>query len=154
MPTTPGQTEPVPPASDVPALQQRFADRWPPTVLIAVGAMIGASLRWWGESATTGDGRSVVLAAVNLIGAALVGWLAGWGWEMSSPVWSFLVIGVAGGLTSFSSFALDVARRLDHGSPGTALGLVVFTVTVTIIGSLLGHRAAVMVQADRTRESP
>jgi CrcB protein len=113
----------------------------PRFVLVGLGALTGASLRWGIEGVTTGDGRrSLALIGLNLIGSILVGWLAGSGFASPSPIWALAATGFSGGLTTFSSFALDVALRINGDATAEAFGLVVATVFLAVVGSGLGYR--------------
>lgn len=65
--------------------------------------------------------------AVNLIGCAVIGLIAGRLHPIlsASPApddraWAFLAIGVLGGFTTFSSFALEFSQLLRDGRPGAA----------------------------------
>jgi CrcB protein len=112
----------------------------PRFVLVGLGALAGVSLRWEVESVTSDDGRSLALIGLNLIGSILVGWLAGSGFASPSPVWALAATGFSGGLTTFSSFALDVALRINGDATAEAFGLVVATVFLAVVGSGLGYR--------------
>lgn len=54
---------------------------------------------------------------VNLIGSALIGFLAGWFFTASpSPnLKLFLMVGILGGFTTFSSFSLDNLNLIRDG---------------------------------------
>ena len=63
-------------------------------------------------------------AAVNLVGAAVIGVLAGLiasgRLEMSTPVRTFLFVGILGGFTTFSSFMLDTLTLGTGAEPAVA----------------------------------
>jgi CrcB protein len=104
----------------------------------ALGGVLGALARW-------GVGRALPSPAggwpwatllVNVTGCALIGVLL--------PVllarfpahpWlrPFLVTGVLGGYTTFSTFAVDAVRLVDDGAAGTAVGYV----AASVVGGLL-----------------
>lgn len=93
-------------------------------VAISVGAALGALARW-GLTLWLGVGAMPwgTLAA-NLIGGYLVG-LAVASLALLpevSPVWRLaLITGFLGGLTTFSSFSMEVVTMLMEGQLGTAL---------------------------------
>lgn len=93
-------------------------------VAISVGAALGALARW-GLTLWLGVGAMPwgTLAA-NLIGGYLVG-LAVASLALLpevSPVWRLaLITGFLGGLTTFSSFSMEVVTMLMEGRLGTAL---------------------------------
>jgi CrcB protein len=63
-------------------------------------------------------------ATVNLIGAGVIGILAGLlaagRLELSVPVRTFIFVGLLGGFTTFSSFMLDALTLSYGGEPGLA----------------------------------
>lgn len=107
---------------------------WP--LLVAAGGAAGALARHAVTSALDG---SPGVVAVNLAGSLLLGWI----WRRASdrpPLGLALGTGFCGGLTTMSTFALDVARRLDGGDGIGAAGVVAVTVAVTVGGFVAGRR--------------
>jgi CrcB protein len=110
--------------------------------LVAVGGIVGALLRWFILDLTSdSDSRSFALLAINVVGAGIIGWLAGRGYEpdrhgetiqkASSTVWPLVAIGFCGGFTSFARFTLDIAERLEAGEISNAATLTVLTLALT-----------------------
>ncbi|GAA3372941.1 hypothetical protein GCM10020367_30920 [Streptomyces sannanensis] len=107
---------------------------------LGASARYGASLAWpsvWG------------IFAVNVLGCALIGVLMvlvseGGRAESAHPlVRPFLGVGVLGGFTTFSTYAVDFARLLDRGEAGVALAYAA--------GTLAGAMGAVWLGASVTR---
>lgn len=105
-------------------------------LLVAIGGGIGAALRWQLSTRARAKGAAPAggTLLVNLVGSFLLGLLAGWG---GRPDWAMplLGIGLCGGLTTFSSHALEVAqswRDLErrHAVANLALTLVLSTVAL------------------------
>jgi CrcB protein len=73
-------------------------------------------------------------AAVNMMGAIVIGVLAGAlaanRLSMSRPVQVFVFVGILGGFTTFSSFMLDSLTLMQTGSPAKA--------AVNLLGQLAG----------------
>lgn len=70
--------------------------------------------------------------AVNLIGCAAIGALAGrlhpaLSAAPDSRAWAFLAAGVLGGFTTFSSFALEFTQLLRDGRPVAAVSYAVLS---------------------------
>jgi CrcB protein len=63
-------------------------------------------------------------AAVNLIGAGIIGVLAGFAASgrlpLSVPMRAFVFVGILGGFTTFSSYMLDTLTLAYSGEPGVA----------------------------------
>lgn len=117
-----------------PALEQL-----PPAGLVALGAAAGATLRWALTSAFNGSSSLLI---VNVLGSFLIGWLAGRQPGLRRSLWLLIGTGFCGGLTSFSTFALDVARQLDNGQPLTALQVTATTTLLAVLAAVVGFRTA------------
>jgi CrcB protein len=109
-----------------------------PVLAVFGGAGIGALLRWWLGNWLNPVFPTVPLGTVaaNLIGGMLVG-VSGAFFAHSaslSPEWRLLVVtGFLGGLTTFSTFSLEVVTLIARQEYGWALG----TAGLHLIGSLL-----------------
>ncbi len=114
--------------------------------VVAVGAVLGAEARYAVsrlELASTGGFPWGVLA-VNAVGCLLIGVLAVLlSGSRSRLAWPFLAVGVLGGFTTFSTYALDAVQLLDHGRPLAAAAY--------LGGTVLAALAAVHLAAKGTR---
>ena len=100
-------------------------------LLVAAGAVPGALLRWQ-VGLHLGDQNVVV----NVLGAALLGFLAG---LPAAPRRQLLLgIGFCGSLTTFSSWMLAVAKDLMAGTQGEAVALLGLTLGLGLGGAALG----------------
>jgi CrcB protein len=105
---------------------------------ISAGASLGAVLRWVLASRFNPILPNLPLGtlAANLLGGYAIGLVLGWlGLRPDLPleVRLFLVTGLLGGLTTFSTFSAEVVAQLATGRMGWAL-----TIAVThLVGSLL-----------------
>lgn len=122
-----------------------------PYLAVAAGGALGATLRFaitqfalsrWGSSFPWGT------LAVNLIGSLLIGlcWQLFERWQISPNVRAFLFVGIFGGFTTFSSYALESLRLLQEGRLQIGLlymvGSNVAGLTAVFLGFLLGRLAA------------
>jgi CrcB protein len=116
------------------------------TVLVFLGGGIGSALRHgvnllcvrlfglnfpWGTF------------AVNLIGSFVIGWLAAYfafraGAGFTQPARLFLITGILGGFTTFSSFSLDFAMLFERGATAPAIFYVLGSVGISLIAIFLG----------------
>jgi CrcB protein len=113
-------------------------------VAIAVGGVIGAALRWGVLTAWGKDKFPWPVLVVNVVGSVLLGVLVAEEWR--HPHARLLLhdlggIGVCGGLTTFSTFSLDVVQLARHGDAGLAAVYAVASVTLAILGVVAGAAA-------------
>lgn len=120
-------------------------EQLPPAALVALGAAVGAMLRW-AVTSTFDDTGS--LLTVNIAGSFIIGWLAGRQPALRRPLWLLAGTGFCGGLTSFSTFALDVALRLDNGQPLSALQVTAATVLLVVAAAAVGFQASTRAGTD------
>lgn len=118
------------------------------TVLwVALGGAIGAALRF---GVSEGSRRFLAAAtfpwatlAVNVAGALALGFILRWAVasDASPQARAFLVFGVCGGFTTFSTFALETASLLETGQLARAalysLASVVLSVAAIFAGYML-----------------
>jgi CrcB protein len=112
------------------------------TALVFVGAGIGGVLRhgvnvvaprWLGMGFPYGT------MAINILGSALMGLVAGWfafraGEGTPQGLRLFLATGVLGGFTTFSAFSLDAALLWERGEAMLAGAYVVGSVVLSLLG--------------------
>ena len=105
---------------------------------ISAGASLGALLRWWLALRLNGvfAGMPLGTLAANLVGGYCIGlaiaWLAAHP-ELPPQVRLFVVTGLLGGLTTFSTFSAEVVHQLQTAQFGWAIA----TAFAHLGGSLL-----------------
>lgn len=105
---------------------------------VAVGAVIGALLRWGLNERLNRLFPAIPPGTLiaNLIGAYIIGLcVAGFATaENISPQWRLLIAtGFCGSLTTFSTFSAEVTLLLQHGR----IGMAMCAITLHVAGSLL-----------------
>lgn len=105
---------------------------------ICIGASLGALLRWSLGILLNALFPPIPLGTllVNLIGGYLIGLVLSLlsGYPDISPVWRlFLVTGLLGGLTTFSTFSAEVTIMIQQSK----LSLALITISLHVLGSLL-----------------
>lgn len=109
------------------------------SVARAAGAVLGVRL--------TGPGFPWGTVAINVVGSFVIGALAvllgpglrtGW----ASDARAFLIIGVCGGFTTFSSFSLQTVELAREGRAAAALGNVVLSVATCLAATTVGMLVA------------
>jgi len=108
--------------------------------LVAAGGAVGASIRWALVEATAGPDGSVAgpVLLANVVGCAFLGLLVGRGVAGSPRL--LLGVGLCGGLTTFSTFAVEVARALRIEDLSSAVGYTVLSVVGSLGAFALGRR--------------
>jgi CrcB protein len=129
----------------VPA-QRTELDLHPVPVLgaIAVGGVLGSEVRY-GLTLAFPDGAGVpwTTLAINIVGCLLIGVLMvavqrrGRRTPLLRP---FAGVGVLGGFTTFSAYAVGVHRLLAGGSPASALVYLVLTPALALLAVVAGGR--------------
>jgi CrcB protein len=113
---------------------------------IAAGGAIGSLGRYAVEVALPHAASAFPWATflVNVSGSAAMGLLVVWVMSMDRPhPWlrPFLGVGVLGGWTTFSTFAVETRGLLAAGRPGVALGYVAGSLLVGLVAVGLGVSA-------------
>jgi CrcB protein len=105
---------------------------------IALGGALGALARF-GTQAAFGPDWPFGTLLVNGLGSFLMGvlvvWLAEKGLMRVAP---FLMVGVLGAYTTFSTFSLDALMLWERGLPGQAAAYVGLSVSVSLAAVAAG----------------
>ncbi|MEO1779117.1 MAG: fluoride efflux transporter CrcB [Pseudomonadota bacterium] len=111
--------------------------------LVALGGAIGASLRWlMGVALLRATGPSdfpVAILSANVLGSVLMGVFvvvaAHKGLTHLSP---FVMTGLLGGFTTFSTFSLEAMTLIERGAMGQAALYITLSVALSIGGLAVG----------------
>jgi fluoride exporter len=118
---------------------------------VAIGSAIGGVLRFWlsGLIAATQFGGTFPLGTlvINVTGSFVIGFFntsTGTDGRFFAPasVRTFLMIGVCGGYTTFSSFSLQTLNLANEGEWLRAGANIFFSVVLCLAGVWLGHMLA------------
>jgi CrcB protein len=114
-------------------------------VLAAVGGALGALARWGLATALphADGGWPWATLTVNLTGCLLMGVLVGvLAAREPEPAWArpLLGVGVLGGYTTYSAFAVDVVALTDAGAAALAVGYVLASVLGGVVAVAAGAR--------------
>jgi CrcB protein len=85
--------------------------------------------------------------AINVLGSFVIGWfgtltLHSGRYPVSANMRLFVMVGICGGFTTFSSFSLQTFDLLRTGSWWRAVINVTASVLLCLVGVALGHRLA------------
>lgn len=116
-----------------------------PYLLAALGGALGALARWAvAEALPSPGGWPWATLLVNLTGCLLVGGLiAALAAREPEPSWArpFLGVGVLGGYTTYSTFAVEVVGLVQRGAAVLAAGYVLASVVGGIVAVVIGAMA-------------
>lgn len=114
-------------------------------IFVGIGGALGAMCRFGtGELAKRVAPSAVFPIAtltVNILGSFLIGLAAVWFGRhdaMGSNAQLFIMTGVMGGFTTFSSFSLETVNLIGSGRTGLAAANVLISVAVCLLGVWLG----------------
>ena len=105
---------------------------------VAVGGALGATARYLGYALLGQYAAMYATLAVNVSGSFLMGVLiesSGLLWSMSRDTRLFLVVGILGSFTTFSTFSLDVILLYSRGKL-LLCALYIVSSTILSIGAL------------------
>lgn len=118
-------------------------------LFIALGSALGGVLRYWVSGAVgerLGETFPWGTIVVNIIGSALIGVVAAWvdSARVALPLEAreFLMIGLFGGFTTFSSFSLQTLRLVQDGDWTRAIANVLVSVILCLVAVVLGYKLA------------
>ena len=132
-------------AQDKPNLDWRLLE----LILVAIGAVPGALIRWQAAGVYFGDGDNVV---VNVAGAFILGLLVGRGVDAR---WQLLVgTGFCGSLTTFSAWMVDCVVLMAAGQWPQAAGLLGITLGLGLGFGALGVLLGRLLRRPRPSQSP
>ncbi|MEL6984127.1 MAG: CrcB family protein [Actinomycetota bacterium] len=122
-----------------------------PLAVVALGGAIGSVLRWALVALGPSDAGDGIVFGINVVGSLLLGALLGRRERLSDSWRLGLGTGFAGGLTTFSGYAVAVAERLDDGSLLAATANGLGTPVAALLAAGLGYRLSRLIGARPSR---
>ena len=115
-------------------------------LLVAAGGAFGTVARYLAAAAMAPLSQGVPWGtiAINVLGSFAIGLfgtltLAHGRYPASEPLRLFVMVGVCGGFTTFSSFSLQTLDLLRAGAPGRAALNVAVSVAMCVLAAAAGH---------------
>jgi CrcB protein len=114
---------------------------------IAAGGALGSLLRYWVTLLTAawlGERMPWGTILINISGSLVIGVIAamaesGGRWALSPDIRLFLMVGICGGYTTFSSFSLQTLTLFQMGEPVRAVANVLLSVLACLIAVWAGY---------------
>jgi len=117
---------------------------------IGIGSALGGMARYWTNGVMArllGGVFPGGTMAVNIIGCSFIGWFAvitgsGGRWVAPFSVRAFVMTGICGGYTTFSTFSLDTLNLARDGAWMRAALNILGSLVFCLLGVWLGHAIA------------
>lgn len=115
----------------------------PPLIAVALGGALGASLRYGFSTAVNRHWESsfpIAILSINIMGSCLMGVALGLLTRIEAPALlsPFLLTGVLGGFTTFSTFSVEAVTLWQASEFGQAAAYVLLSVFGALLGLALG----------------
>ena len=122
---------------------------------VALGSALGGVARYWMGLAVThrlGDGFPWGTLFINILGSFVIAFfgtltIADGPRPASVEARLFVMVGLCGGFTTFSSFSLQTFDLVQAGEAGRGIAYIAASVALCIIGTALGYYAAAAINA-------
>jgi fluoride exporter len=114
-------------------------------LLVLLGGMVGAPVRYLVDvrvTARLGSGFPFGTLIANAAACVLLGLVAGLGLAADSPAYVLLGTGVAGAMSTYSTFAFETVRLAEEGTRRRAMTYAVTSPVVGLAALLLGLAVA------------
>jgi CrcB protein len=108
--------------------------------LVACGAAAGTALRYLFLTYNQGVDQAAIVFLLNSIGATIFGFWFALSGRAPRGLVLFFCAGFSGGLTTFSSYAVDVANFIDQGRLQSAGALSLATPVFCVLFAGFGFR--------------
>lgn len=117
---------------------------------IAIGSALGGLARYGcGVLAVAWLGPAFPWGTIfiNILGSFVIGWFATLTGPdgrllVSSVIRQFVMVGICGGYTTFSSFSLETVTLLQRGNPSGAIANVGLSLMLCLAAVWVGHKVA------------
>jgi len=110
----------------------------PIPLVVALGAVVGILIRWAAFGSIDGFSQETLTVLINAIGCLLMGLFVRRSWN--AGLHTAATVGFCGGLTTFSTFALDAALYFDSARWAAGLTYVAITVAASAVAYGLGRQ--------------
>jgi len=117
-------------------------------LIVGIGGFLGATLRYLIGLIPMNktDGFPIKTLCINIVGSFLIGLIATYSAkhsECSESLQLFIKVGICGGFTTFSSFALETTNLIDNGN---TLFAIMYTCLSVILGIAAVYAAGALVR--------
>lgn len=125
---------------------------WLQTLLIALGGALGSVARFWLGLLLAPVSRHFPFAilSINIIGSFIIAFFAvltlmNSRFPMPEHIRLFVMVGICGGFTTFSSFSFNTFELFIMGAPLRAFMNIILSVVLCLVATAFGYYAAQMI---------
>ncbi len=116
-------------------------------LIIGMGGFLGTLCRYLLSLIPLADktGFPIITLAINVLGAFVIGILAGLSAKYTganADLMAFLRVGVCGGFTTFSTFALEITNLFGSGRAWAGATYILFSLILGVAAVLAGRAIA------------
>ncbi len=122
-----------------------------PLLAVAIGGTIGTLTRWGLVSLAGSDRHTITIFGLNVFGSLVLGLALGHRERLDDDRFNLIGTGFAGGLTTFSTYAVSVAENLENGELLAATGNGLGTMMAAFLAGGLAFRLARLSGSRRIR---
>ncbi|WP_295966970.1 fluoride efflux transporter CrcB [uncultured Bartonella sp.] len=115
------------------------------TLWVAFGGALGTVLRYWLSILMVPVSKNLPWGTIliNIVGSFVIAFfgvitMAEAKWPVSENIRLFVMVGICGGFTTFSSFSLQSFELLKKGAVGEALFNIIVSVVFCLFATALG----------------
>jgi len=120
------------------------------TLWVALGGALGSIARYWTAVAVarlTGESFPWGTLLINIVGSFVIAYFGASTLPMgvrpaSTEMRLFVMVGICGGFTTFSSFSMQTVELLRGGEAARAVVYIVGSVAICLAGTMLGFYLA------------
>ena len=111
-------------------------------IWVVLAGAVGVLARYLIGTSVGVDALPSATVAINTVGSLLLGAVVALQHHLSHELRVALAVGLLGGFTTFSTFAVDVFVDLEADRPGEAILYLSASVVLGVAGAALGYFAA------------
>jgi CrcB protein len=113
-------------------------------LIVGMGGFLGTVLRYLLTLIPIPNhaGFPVITLAINVLGAFLIGLFAGLSSRYAganADLMAFLRVGICGGFTTFSAFALEIANLFGAGKTGVGIAYILLSLLLGVAAVVAGR---------------
>ncbi|MCQ2913720.1 MAG: fluoride efflux transporter CrcB [Alphaproteobacteria bacterium] len=110
---------------------------------VGLGGFLGSVLRYLLGFVNLHTKLPINTLIINVVGSLAIGVIAALSYkylDANQPLKLFLKVGVCGGFTTFSTFALETQQLVQNGHSYMAMGYIILSVVLSVLAVAVAER--------------